>query len=156
MRGSEMDIIIREAQKKEDANFIAQFQVEMAKETENLDLDPAKTIKGVCHIFEHPDEGRYWVSLYKGEVIGCLLTLYEWSDWRQGKVLWVHSVFVKKPFRGQGVFKKLYQNIKEKVENDPGLLGIRLYVDKTNHQAQKVYKALGMSDEHYSLFEWMA
>ena len=33
--------------------------------------------------------------------------------------------------------------------------GIRLYVDKTNHNALKTYSSLGMNGEHYSMFEWM-
>ena len=150
-----MDFIIRQAIEREDSDLIAQFQIKLAKETEDLDLDADRTKKGVSYIFNHPEEGEYWVSEHKGEIIGCLLTLYEWSDWRQGKVLWVHSVYIKENFRGRGAFKKLYHNLKEKVEKDPSLLGIRLYVDKKNEKAQKAYKALGMTDEHYKLFEWM-
>ncbi len=150
-----MSFIIETAKRKEHAQIIAQFQVEMAKETENLDLNFEKTKKGVQHIFDNPHEGEYLVSLYEGQIIGCLLTLYEWSDWRQGTVLWVHSVFVKKEFRGRGVFKELYKMLKEKIHENPNYLGIRLYVDKTNLKAQNVYRALGMTDEHYSLFEWM-
>ena len=151
-----MDFLIENAKKDDHAKLIARFQVEMAKETENMELNHEKTEKGVLHIFDNPQEGEYWVSLHKGEMIGCLLTLYEWSDWRQGTVLWVHSVFVKKEFRGKGVYKKLYLMLQEKVRQNPRYLGIRLYVDKRNLDAQKAYKALGMTDEHYKLFEWMA
>ena len=154
--GPKINCVIESAKRKEHAQIIAEFQVEMAKETENLDLDFEKTKEGVQYIFDNPNEGQYWVSLFEGKAIGCLLTLYEWSDWRQGTVLWVHSVFVKKEFRGQGVFKKLYHMLQERVRQKPGYLGVRLYVDKRNLNAQKVYKALGMNDEHYSLFEWMA
>ena len=151
-----MDFSIEKGKRDDHAQGIAQFQVEMAKETENLDLDFEKTKKGVLHIFDNPSEGQYWVSLYDGKMIGCLLTLYEWSDWRQGTILWIHSVFVKKEFREKGVFKKVYLMLKEKVRQSPNYLGIRLYVDKRNLKAQKVYRSLGMTDEHYSLFEWMA
>ena len=41
------------------------------------------------------------------------------------------------------------------VQMIPGLRGLRLYVEKKNQPAQKVYRKLGMSDEHYHLFEWM-
>ena len=33
--------------------------------------------------------------------------------------------------------------------------GLRLYVDKTNLRAIDVYQKLGMSDEHYHLYEWL-
>jgi len=53
------------------------------------------------------------------------------------------------------VFKSLYQNIKEIVNNSDNLKGIRLYVDKSNKKAQNVYNTVGMCGEHYQLFEWM-
>jgi ribosomal protein S18 acetylase RimI-like enzyme len=87
-------------------------------------------------------------------VIGSLLIIPEWSDWRNGEVWWIHSLFVKSEHRGKGVYRSLYSYIKKTaVENQ--VRGIRLYVDKTNALAQTVYKQLGMTDEHYSLFESM-
>jgi ribosomal protein S18 acetylase RimI-like enzyme len=41
------------------------------------------------------------------------------------------------------------------VEESKDLRGLRLYVDKSNANAQKVYEALGMSGEHYHLYEWL-
>jgi len=32
---------------------------------------------------------------------------------------------------------------------------VRLYVDKRNAAAQRVYERLGMTREHYDLFEWL-
>jgi GNAT superfamily N-acetyltransferase len=78
------------------------------------------------------------------------------SYWRNCQVLWIQSVFVKKEFRGMGVFKMLYENIKSKVlDKKNGYCGLRLYVDKTNKSAQSVYKKLGMENHHYETFEWM-
>jgi ribosomal protein S18 acetylase RimI-like enzyme len=36
------------------------------------------------------------------------------------------------------------------------LLGLRLYVEKDNINAQKVYERTGMDGEHYRMFEWFA
>jgi ribosomal protein S18 acetylase RimI-like enzyme len=91
----------------------------------------------------------------KGEVRGVLLAIPEWSDWRNGTVLWIHSLYVVPEARGQGVFKKLYLNLKEQVEKSPELVGLRLYVDKKNKSAQKIYEKLGMSRDHYELYEWL-
>ncbi|MFP5386110.1 MAG: GNAT family N-acetyltransferase [Bacteriovoracia bacterium] len=135
-----------------DIETIADFQVKMAFETENgLKLDPATVNLGVSAVIDDPSKGKYWIAEANGEVVGCLLTVPEWSDWRNGTVLWIHSVYVRPEFRKHGVFKALYQHVKE--TND--LRGIRLYVDKTNLNAKKVYETLGMSCEHYELFEWM-
>jgi GNAT superfamily N-acetyltransferase len=100
-------------------------------------------------------KGEYFIAELDDEPVGCLLTLPEWSDWRNGTVLWIHSVYVIPPLRGSGVYRQLYLHLKEKVMADQSLRGLRLYVDKTNQKAQTVYAKLGMTKEHYELFEWM-
>jgi len=139
-----------------DVQTIAEFQVKMALETEDLKLDPPTVYLGVEAVFNDPSKGKYWVAENeKGEVVGCLLTVPEWSDWRNGTVLWIHSVFVREDFRAQGVFKELYLHLKKQVEESRDLRGLRLYVEKKNTKASQVYRKLGMSDEHYHLFEWL-
>ena len=138
-----------------DVDAIADFQIKMALETENLKLDPSTVRLGVSAVMDDPGKGKYWLSESEGKVVGCLLTIPEWSDWRNGTVLWIHSVYVKPSFRKKGVFKGLYLHLKKMVETSPDLRGLRLYVDKSNRSAQVVYESLGMSSEHYALYEWM-
>jgi ribosomal protein S18 acetylase RimI-like enzyme len=138
-----------------DIQIIAEFQVKMAWETETMKLDPPTVDKGVAAVFDDPSKGKYWLAEVNGQVVGCLLTVPEWSDWRNGTVLWIHSVYVREEFRKHGVYKSLYQHLKSMVQESKNLRGLRLYVDKTNVKAQKVYESLGMSGEHYHLFEWM-
>ncbi|RLA62755.1 MAG: GNAT family N-acetyltransferase [Epsilonproteobacteria bacterium] len=127
----------------------------MALETEGLNLDLVTVTKGVEAVFNDIHKGQYFVCEKDGKIIASLLTLFEWSDWRNGQVLWIHSVFVDSDFRNQGVFKEMYGYLKEKVEKDPKLFGLRLYVDQSNHLAKKVYENLGMNNDHYSLYEWV-
>lgn len=138
-----------------DVDVIADYQIRLAFETENLKLDPPTVQKGVEAVFDDPHKGKYWLAEVSGEVVGCLLTIPEWSEWRNGTVLWIHSVYVKPEMRQHGIYKKLYAHLKQMVETSPELRGLRLYVDKTNVKAQKVYETLGMSGEHYHLYEWM-
>lgn len=139
-----------------DIQTIADYQVKMAYETENgLKLDPPTVEKGVSAVMDDPTKGKYWLAEIDGNVAGCLLTVPEWSDWRNGTVLWIHSVYVHPDYRKQGVYKALYAHLKQMVEESQDLRGLRLYVDKTNIRAQQVYTNLGMSGEHYHLFEWM-
>lgn len=138
-----------------DIETIADFQIRMALETETLKLDHSTVIKGVSAVFDDPTKGKYWIAESDGHVVGCLLTIPEWSDWRNGTVLWIHSVYVLEKFRQIGVFKKLYLHLKDMVETSSDLRGLRLYVDKSNLKAQRVYESLGMSGEHYHLFEWL-
>jgi GNAT superfamily N-acetyltransferase len=139
-----------------DAPYIVDFQLKMAYETENLVLTKSVVELGVEAVFDDISKGTYYVAEVDGNVVGSLLTTYEWSDWRNGQVLWIQSVYILKDFRSQGVFKELYSYIKDKV-NDPSnnFRGIRLYVDKTNGAAQKVYDKLGMENHHYEMYEWM-
>ena len=137
-----------------DAPFLEAFQIKMARETEGLELVPDVVQKGVQHVFANPALARYYVSEWEGHVIGCLLIGYEWSEWRNGTILWLASVYVDPPFRGMGVYKKMYRAIQQMVKDDDGLKGIRLYVEKSNKKAQQVYAQLGMNDDHYLLYEW--
>ena len=141
--------------KLSDSQRIVELQLRMAQETEGLDLNRDVVSKGVCGVFQEPARGTYWVAEEKGEILGVLLAIPEWSDWRNGTVLWIHSLYVVPEARGRGVFKKLYLNLKKQVEQSPELVGLRLYVDKQNKSAQKIYDKLGMNKDHYELYEWL-
>jgi len=141
--------------KLSDLERIVELQVRMAQETEGLGLDKTVVGRGVHGVFQEPARGTYWVAEEKGKVVGVLLAIPEWSDWRNGTVLWIHSLYIIPQARRQGVFKKLYLNLKKQVEQAPQLMGLRLYVDKRNKSAQEVYEKLGMSKEHYDLYEWL-
>jgi GNAT superfamily N-acetyltransferase len=147
------NVVFREAQAKDSAAILG-FQIAMAWETEKMKLDRATVTLGIAEVFKNPHRGHYYVAESKGQVIGSLLIITEWSDWRNGEVWWIHSLYVEGPHRGQGVYRGLYDFVK-KIARENQVRGLRLYVDKTNTSAQAVYRKLGMTDEHYSLFESM-
>lgn len=147
-------MIVRKAETK-DLAFIVEFQLAMAKETEFIDLNRPIVEKGVAAVLNDETKGAYYVAENEGKIVSSLLTTYEWSDWRNGTVLWIQSVFVRPEFRRKGVYRKMYAHIKELVQNSNNLKGIRLYADKSNHIAHKTYKNLGMSPDHYVTFEWL-
>lgn len=149
-----MNFIIREASLG-DAKTIIDYQIKMAWETENLNLDRAVLEKGVISVFNDPNKGTYFVAELEGKIIASLLITFEWSDWRNSTVWWIQSVYVQEGFRGKGVFKKMFHFLSEKVKRIPSLAGLRLYVDKTNTSAQGVYGKLGMNGDHYQLYEWL-
>ena len=138
-----------------DAATIAGFQIKMALETEGLTLEPEVVEQGVAAVFRDPSKGRYFVAEEEGVVIASLMITYEWSDWRNGLVWWFQSVYVQPGYRKQGVFAQMYRYIKELVEASADIRGLRLYVDKRNLPAQKVYIRLGMNGSHYDTYEWM-
>ncbi len=144
----------REA-RRSDASAIIDFQIAMARETEDIELDREVLTRGVEAVFDEPAHGRYFVAEREGRIAGSLMITYEWSDWRNGLVWWIQSVYVTPEMRGQGIYAGLYRFIQAIVKHDGSIRGIRLYVDRRNTSAQEVYTRLGMNGEHYSVFEWM-
>lgn len=138
-----------------DIPSLVEFQQKLAHETENVTLNSAILHKGMQAMFDDPSKGFYNVVEDNGTVIGCHMITYEWSDWRNGLVWWLQSVYVIDSYRKKGIFKLMYENIVSVIQKDPSLIGLRLYVDKSNARAMKVYESMGMNGEHYTVYEWM-
>lgn len=145
---------IREAL-PEDFNFVVESQMAMALETEGISLDKEILESGVKAVIQDSSKARYFIAQIDGAPAGMLMITFEWSDWRDGWVWWIQSVYIKPGYRQSGVFKEMYFFLKKIVQDSPDLKGLRLYVDKRNLRAQKVYDSLGMDGDHYSTFEWM-
>lgn len=150
----ETPILCREG-RPSDASAIVEFQIAMARETEEVELDRETCTRGVQAVFRDPAHGRYFVAESDGRVVASLMLTYEWSDWRDGRVWWIQSVYVMPEYRGRRVYASLYEHVKQLASSDPSVRGIRLYVDRRNRRAQEVYTRLGMNGEHYQVFEWM-
>ena len=147
-----MDIQVVQAS-PQHTEVIAEFNQAMAIETEGKKLPWDKIHPGINAILRDSSLGFYLVALDQGEVVGCLAITYEWSDWRNGRLWWIQSVYVLPQWRSQGVFRALYQHVNELAQQTPDTRGIRLYVEKDNHTAQAVYQNLGMSQTAYRVFE---
>ena len=138
-----------------DAITIVDFQQAMARETEDVELHRPIVSRGVEAVFEDRNLGRYFVAEAGPNLVASLLITYEWSDWRNGFVWWIQSVYVRPEYRRRGLYAGLYAYVKRLAEANEIVKGIRLYVDKRNTAAQEVYTRLGMNGEHYQVFEWM-
>ena len=135
-----------------DIDTIVQFQADMAMESEGCVLDKEKVIKGVTAAMLDDSKGIYWVAKYEGRIIGSLMITREWSDWNNEWYWWIQSVYVTPEYRKQGVYKAMYQKVKDAAKEN-NVSQIRLYADKTNLSAQKAYQSLGMHRSHYLMFE---
>ncbi len=137
-----------------DAATIASFNAAMALETEHKVLMPEVIGAGVRRLIENPAMGFYIVAQDdQGEVVAGLMITNEWSDWRNGIFWWVQSVYVVSGWRRQGVYRRLYDYVRELAKADPGVCGFRLYVEKDNVIAQQTYSALGMTPTDYLIYE---
>jgi len=141
---------------EEDIPLIVQFNQDMAWETEALELENEILHEGVTALFNDPTKGFYVVGEIDNNVVGCLMITYEWSDWRNGMFWWIQSVYVKKAYRRKGVFKTLYNYVKTIQVDQHEAIGLRLYVDSDNFNAQKTYRELGMQRTGYQLFEYIS
>jgi GNAT superfamily N-acetyltransferase len=148
-----MASVIRRA-RPGDAETVVRFNIALALETEAVVLDPAVIGPGVAAALADPGKGLYFVAEVGGRVVGQTMVTYEWSDWRNGFLWWIQSVFVEEGAREGGVFKALHARVKEEARK-AGAVGIRLYVFDGNTRAQKVYARLGMKDGHYRVLEEM-
>jgi ribosomal protein S18 acetylase RimI-like enzyme len=136
-----------------DAPTIAEFNQLLARESEGKSLDPAVLSVGVAAVLADPARGLYFLAEDGGEVIGQTMITTEWSDWRNGWIWWIQSVYVRPEFRRKGVYKQLYRHVQELAARDPAACGFRLYVERENRRAQSAYRALGMIETRYCVFE---
>ena len=142
------------AARASDADVIAEYNARMARETEDLELDPATVSRGVRAALADPHKALYFVAEVDGRIVGQLMVTHEWSDWRDGDIWWVQSVYVHPDHRKIGAFKALYRHT-EQAARDAGAVGMRLYVDAHNAGAQAVYARMGMHASNYQVMEVM-
>jgi GNAT superfamily N-acetyltransferase len=136
-----------------DVPVIVDFQLAMARETEELDLDREVCAGGVQAVFDDPSRGRYFLAESDGAVIASLMITYEWSDWRNGNLWWLQSVYVKAEFRRQGVFRALFNHLLHLARARKDVCGLRLYMHADNARARRSYEGLGMKRTPYEVFE---
>jgi GNAT superfamily N-acetyltransferase len=151
-------LIIRKA-KLEDLEQIVDFNIQMAKETEEKILEKNVTRGGVEAVLNNESKGFFLLAEEnkgENEICGQLMITYEWSDWRNKNIWWIQSVFVDKNFRNKKVFSKLFKFVTKMALSEKGVGGLRLYVEKHNKSAKQVYESLGMKKTPYEIYEkWL-
>lgn len=135
-----------------DLPNVVDFNARLARETENLTLDRDVLTAGVSAGLADASKARYFVAEIDGRVVGQLMLTLEWSDWRNGEIWWIQSVYVHADHRRHGVFKAIYRHV-ESLAKQSGAVGLRLYVEKHNAPAQSTYASLGMSLSEYLVME---
>ncbi len=145
------EIIIREAHKG-DLAILVQNNLALAEETEALQLDAEVLREGIEQALKR-EECHYFVSEIANKVVGQTMITYEWSDWRNGIIWWIQSVYVHPDYRKQGVFRTLFTHIEKLAKIHPQVKALRLYVMRDNNAGQGTYQSLGMNNSGYIVFE---
>ena len=148
------EISIRLAQ-REDAHDLVEFNQAMALETEGKRLETNILTNGVKAVFYDEKKGFYVVAVEENKIIGGLMITFEWSDWRNSWFWWIQSVYILPEGRGKKIYSRLYDFVKEKARESGDVCGIRLYVEKENEHARKVYEKVGMKQSYYLMYEEM-
>jgi malonyl-CoA/methylmalonyl-CoA synthetase len=138
----------------EDADWLVAGNIAMALETEGLVLDRSVIEPGVSRVFTGDKGAFYLIAQLAGVAVGQCMVTSEWSDWRNAEVWWLQSVYVAPSARGCGVYRALHDAVVGRAREN-GVVGLRLYVDRTNENAQAVYRRVGMDGDHYLVFEQM-
>ena len=136
-----------------DADTIVAYNTAMALESEGIGLDQATLRAGVAAALSDPVKAFYLLAEIDSLPVGQLMVTTEWSDWRNGWIWWVQSVYVKSENRRQGVYRKLYGRLQQLAAERGDVRGMRLYVMRENLVAKQTYEALGMSHSEYDLYE---
>lgn len=137
----------------DDIDVITHFNLRLAAETEDKSL-PADTVRrGVERGLKLAPEIQYFVAEVESQVVGQVMLTREWSDWRNGWAVWIQSVYVHKDHRGQGIFGRLFEHVRQIVEQQPDIIMIRLYVEQDNETAIRTYEKLGFENPGYRVME---
>lgn len=136
-----------------DAPILIEYNARLAQESEHKMLDRDILTAGVAAVLADPTRGLYFVYENEGVVVGQVMITTEWSDWRNGWIWWIQSVYVRHEDRRTGVFRALYEHVEKTAREDGGVVGLRLYVERDNMAAQETYLRLGMERTGYLVLE---
>ena len=156
-----MNLRIREAVANDTALLVG-WAGAMAWETEHKRLEADTLHAGIAAGIADPARARYFIAMQDaamaghetvGIPVGTLMLTREWSDWRNGDWWWIQSVYVAPAHRRLGVYAALHRHVEALARATPGVVGLRLYVEKANANAQRTYAMLGMVDAGYAMYE---
>lgn len=146
----------------EDLETIVRFNLALARETEDRSLDEETLRAGVGAFLGDRSLGRYYLAVTgasagaaggeAGDPAAQVMVTHEFSDWRNGPIWWIQSVYVHPGHRRRGLYRALHEHVREQARA-AGAVGLRLYVDRGNAGAQATYRALGMERARYDMYE---
>ena len=145
------NIFVREANGS-DIPTLIKYNRALAYETENIVLNENILRLGIEKALELKD-CHYFVADLNGEIVGQSMITPEWSDWRNGVMWWMQSVYVDPSHRQRGVFQSILKYIEALVEKHQEVKGLRLYVKQDNKVGISAYESLGIKNSGYVIHE---
>ncbi len=145
------DIFVREAEQS-DVSTLIEYNLSLADETESISLDKNILRLGIEKTLELND-CRYLVAELDNKIVGQTMLTSEWSDWRNGVIWWMQSVYVNPDYRKRGVFQSILKYIENLAEKTLEVKALRLYVMDDNQIARRAYQNLGIKNSSYLVYE---
>jgi ribosomal protein S18 acetylase RimI-like enzyme len=137
-----------------DLDELANSATFMMAEAEGIDIDRDAVRLGVAHVLKDPSRGFYVVmETNGGKFAGSLFVNSLWMDLWCGYTWWIHCVHVRKQFRGRNAYKEMYEFVRSHAKEKADVTRIRLYVDRDNSAARKVYERTGMAEMSYVIYQ---
>jgi GNAT superfamily N-acetyltransferase len=152
-RPRRMNAITIRLARSDDWSTIVEFNCRLAEETEATTLRSADIEPGVRCLLDDPAKGRYFVACDGERIVGQLMHTREWSDWRNGDIWWLQSVYIHPDYRRRGVFRRLFDALVAEADGDPDVVGLRLYVEADNAAAHATYEQLGLNRAGYFVMQ---
>lgn len=118
----------------------------MAYETEDKKLNEELVKKAIEKLLIYPVYGHYFfiIDTANDKFCGMNLVTFEHNINTDSTILWIQSVFVNEDYRMKGIFRRLlYKNEDYVLENPSFKKIVKLYMDKDNAKAEKVYFKVG-------------
>ena len=104
-----------------DARTIAEFQIDMALESEGTVLNRETILNGVSEGLSDSAKGTYYlIRTEDGQTAGSLFLTKEWSDWNNCWYWWIQSVFIRPEYRRKGAFSYLYETVRRYAATNRG------------------------------------
>ena len=149
-----MSLIIRPATPA-DAAVVTEFNRLLAFESEEIILDPVILAAGVATALADPDRARYFLAEQDGKVAGQLMFTREWSDWRNGWLWWLQSVYVHADHRRQGVFRAMFDHVEQMIRQDPEVKCLRsVRLEHANTVAQEALTPASWDGQKRDIWCW--
>jgi len=146
---------IREAEKS-DLDVLMNFSLHIAEETEAKILNQEKVRSGIKSVLDDPSKGIIFVACDKKIVIGCfMINGREWSEWRNGYILWLTGTYTAVEYRRMGVRKALFDFAVRWGKSQPQVIGLRGYRHKLNNAIHSAALTGGMQETEYRINEYL-
>lgn len=143
-----MEYNVRKANRG-DLGKLVEFTISEAYDAEGITKSEDSVLNGVKAGLEDSSLAQYWIlEDRKGQIIGNISFVKEWSDWNSGFYWWIQSMYIEPEYRGKGLMNLLIAEIQKQAQSQKAL-DIRLYVHRENTRAIKAYKKGGFRDSDY-------